>query len=378
MDWTETRRHIDERIEKGLLPGAVCGVFSQGECIFEYAAGYSDAEKKTPLRKDALFRLASMTKPITAAAALICEDRGLLRITDEVCKYIPGFSDLRVGRPENGRIADAGAAERNITLFDILTHSAGLGAGEVGAAQYAARKVPETLEEAATTYQNWYLDFSPGTRQCYSAGVAFDVAARIVELVSGLPYARFLEENIFRPLGMRDTTYTPDEAQLARAVRMYRLKDDGGGMEFKDFGRSGFPEFAEGYPGGSAGLFGTYRDYSLFARMLAGEGEFGGVRILSEAAAEKMRTPFLSHALEGIDDYFNWGLGVRVRERRCAGRQPLSAGSFGWSGAFSTHFWVDPRLKVVGLLMVNLNDAGGADAEASAAFEQDVMHAFGK
>ena len=378
MDMQAVKLHIDERLEAGLLPGAVCGVFLDGRPVFTYVSGYADVEKKIPLKENAVFRLASMTKPVTAAAALLCEDRGLLHIEDKVSRYLPAFSHMKVGRMENGRPMEAGEASREITLYDVLTHSSGLGSGEVGAFQYGARSLPDTLEEAVGAYAGWLLDFDPASRQCYSAAVAFDLAARIVEIASGMPYAQFLEENIFRPLGMRDTGYTVDDERFARTVKMYRLKDDGSGIQPRDFKRCGFPEFKEGYTGGSAGLFSTFRDYSLFARMLAGEGEFGGVRILSKAAVEKMRRPALSHSMEGIDDFFNWGCGVRVREKQCGDRQPLSDGSFGWSGAFSTHFWVDPKLKLTAVLMANLNDAGGADAAASAQFERDVMKELDK
>lgn len=372
MEMREAKRHIDARISAGLLPGAVCGVFRNGKCVFEYVSGYSDVENRGLLQRNAVFRLASMTKPVTAAAVLFCEDRGLLRTDEPVSKYLPDFGKMHVGRFENGILTDGGRAEREITLKDILTHSAGLGSGEVGEYQYTRRSVPRTLTEAAETYGKWYLDFSPGSKQYYSAAVAFDILARIVEVVSGTPYAEFLYKNIFLPLGMKDTTYAPDGELLSRTVSMYRLKEDGRGMEKCDFGRSGFHEFAAGYTGGSAGLFGTFDDYSRFARMLEGGGKFDGVRVLSEKAVKKMRTPALSHEMNGIDDYFNWGLGVRVREKRGA-TQPLSSGSFGWSGAFNTHFWVDPQLSLVGLLMSNLKDAGGADSPTAIEFERDVM-----
>ena len=270
MDMQAVKLHIDERIEAGLLPGAVCGVFLDGRPVFTYVSGYADVEKKIPLKENAVFRLASMTKPVTAAAALLCEDRGLLHIEDKVSRYLPAFSHMKVGRMENGRPIEAGEASREITLYDVLTHSSGLGSGEVGAFQYGARSLPDTLEEAVGAYAGWLLDFDPASRQCYSAAVAFDLAARIVEIASGMPYAQFLEENIFRPLGMRDTGYTVDDERFARTVKMYRLKDDGSGIQPRDFKRCGFPEFKEGYTGGSAGLFSTFRDYSLFARMLAG------------------------------------------------------------------------------------------------------------
>ena len=148
MDMQAVQLHIDERIEAGLLPGAVCGVFLDGRPVFTYVSGYADVERKILLKENAMFRLASMTKPITAAAALLCEDRGLLHIEDKVSRYLPAFSHMKVGRMENGRPIEAGEASREITLYDVLTHSSGLGSGEVGAFQYGTRSLPDTLEEA--------------------------------------------------------------------------------------------------------------------------------------------------------------------------------------------------------------------------------------
>ena len=377
-DFTKVKDALEARIQKGIMPGAAVCVHIGGERVYEYCGGYSDVEKRTPLASDAIFRLCSMTKPVLAAAVLLQQDRGKLSVKDTVKKYLPAFANRKVGAlDKDGKVRIVGDATRDMTIEDILTHGTGLGSGEVGEATYpsALRAKTTSLAEMVDAYAEMPLDFSPGEKQLYSAIVAPDLAARIVELTADMPYETFLQENIFKPLGMHDTGYTLTKEQLARVVTLYRLNDEQDGMT-----RKNVPEGHEGFPlgsvSGATGMFGTRDDYAKFAEMLCGEGEYRGVRILSKEAVRVMRTPFYPMGFCGMDVYSNWGYTVRVRSEALANVQELTPQSYGWSGAYNTHFWVDPQRKLSAVMMSNLDNAGGAGSYTAFEFECNVMRSI--
>lgn len=378
-DFTEIQRHTDDRIEKGILPGAVLCVNTEGKRVYEYLAGFSDVETRIPLCKDSIFRLASMTKPITATAVLIQQDRGLLSVKDEVRKYLPEFANRRLCRlDQDGNVADAGAAEREITIEDILTHSSGLCSGDAGFKQFSekVRARSHCPSEIMPHYAEMLLDFSPGNSQFYSPLVALDLVARIVELTSGTEYESFLRKNVFEPLGMVDTCYRLTPEQKKRVVPMYRLSDAADSITRSAF-TSGHEGFPDGCVAGVTCLHGTMEDYSKFAEMLCHDGK-NGERILSENAVRSLRSPHFSDGFAGINRFFNWGYTVRVREGDKDGEQELTPGSYGWSGAYNTHFWVDPVRKVSAVYMSNLDNAGGCASVTAFEFECDVMRAIKK
>lgn len=378
-DFSRVENAIDENIEKGVLPGAVLCVNIGGERVYEYCGGFYDVEKGVALKRDAVFRLCSMTKPITAAAVLLQQDRGLLSVKDEVKKYLPEFAHRKVAVMDGGKVRIAGDAKRDMTIEDILTHGSGLGAGAVGDFTYPKdlRARTSDLREMVEAYAAMPLDFSPAESQLYSALVAPDLLSRIVELTSGDDYETFLRKNIFGPLGMTDTGYKLSEAQHERMVPLYRLSDDKTHMTLMD-GVEGHDGFPRGSVSGATGMLSTMEDYSHFAEMLCGEGEYKGVRILSREAVKAMRTPHYPLGFAGIDVIFNWGYLVRVRSERHENIQELSAGSYGWSGAYNTHFWVDPELKLSAVLMSNLENAGGAGSQTAFEFECNVMRSLHK
>lgn len=377
-DFSSIKKGIDGRIEKGILPGAVLCVNLNGERVYDYCGGFSDVENKKPLCSDAIFRLCSMTKPITAVAALVQQDRGKLNVRDEVKKYLPQFANRKVGAlRDDGKVRIVGDASRDITIQDILRHGSGLGSGPVGDAAYPIdlRTKTTSLAQMVDAYADMPLDFSPGEGTFYSALTAFDVVARIVEITSDMPYEDFIKKNIFEPLGMTDTFYVPSEARLARLVPMYRLSDNKDSIT-----RLPFTEAHQGFPFGSisgcTGLMSTLNDYSRFAEMLCGEGEYKGVRVLSRQAVRDMRTPGYPIGFGGVSEFFNWGYGVRVCSESKTDVQELTGGSFGWSGAYNTHFWVDPELKLTAVLMSNLDNAGGSASETAFEFECNVMRSL--
>jgi CubicO group peptidase (beta-lactamase class C family) len=370
-----------KRIEKGILPGVNLAIGINGKRVYEYNDGYSDIEKKTPLRKDDLFRLASMTKPITATAILILQDRGLVNIKDNISKYIPKFKRMYIGKlDDNKNVVKNFEALREITIEDILTHSSGLCSGEVGEIQYKklGHKEGKNLKQTVEDFSKMFLDFSPGTSQLYSGAVALDVVARIVEIVSKMPYEEFLKENIFNPLQMKDTTYTLNVNQYKRLVKMYRLSDDVKYLNEINLGKKGHDLFPEGYTGGTAGLFSTLDDYMNFTNMLCNKGQFNNKRIISEQAVKMMATPHFENGFAGMNDYFNWGYAVRTVNASKDDVQMLSKGSFGWSGAYNTHFWVDPVQHLSAVYMSNMDNSGGAGAITAFEFECETMYALRK
>lgn len=353
------QQYFQENIAQKRLTGAACAVAVEGKTIYKEVFGYSDCAQRRPLSEDAIFRLASMTKPITVTAAMICKQKGLLDLDAPIGQYIEGFSHRGAGKMENGRLVFDKEA-REVTLRDIFTHSSGICSGEVGQYQLAKIKKPEDLSENVGAWNGCYLDFSPGSREAYSATVAFELAALAVERISQMPYDRFLQQEIFSKLGMKDTCYSLSAEQAMRLVEM-PLPDNNGNIERVDMGLCGFGAYAEGYTGGSAGLFATLDDYLAFAQMLALGGVWNGARILSEDSVCQMRNSCFGH----------WGLGMYVRSSKTS-EQPLPKGSFGWSGAYGTHFWVEPKSRTVAVLMLNHANCGGSGSPFSAAFERLV------
>lgn len=376
IDFSRVAQAVEARITKRVLAGATLCVQIGGERVYEYTGGYADSG--ISLRKNALFRLASMTKPITAAAVLLLQDRGKLSVSDKVSRYFPAFAHMRLGRlSDEGAVISEEYAAREMTIEHILNHSSGLGSGAVGDAQWAAAgTMPAALQERARFFGEWALDFTPDTNQQYSPVVALDVAAAIVEQAADCDYQTFLQRELFAPLGMVDTVFAPTDEQFARVVAMYRLNNKARGISRTPMGREGHAGMPVGYVSGCTGLFGTVDDYARFAQMLADGGEFGGVRLLSRQAVQAMRTPRRAHGCAGMDDFSDWGYTVRVRHRAQEGVQELSPESYGWSGAYNTHFWVDPRLRLAAVFMSNLDNAGGAGSVTAFEFECNVMRSL--
>ncbi len=332
---------IDRRVEAREIPGAVALVAIDGHLVYFEARGQLDLESRKPMPKDAIFSLASLTKPVTAAALLMLVEDGRVRLTDPVAQFIPEFKDLTVAVSPSQTVP----ASRPITIRDLLTHTSGLVAPARIPSEPAA-----TLATVIPRFGAEPLEFQPGSRWRYSNTVAFDTLARIVEIVSGTTYDRFLQERLFEPLGMKDTAHVLDAARKPRFARRYDVVPGG----LKLFERFDPPL----YFGGGWGLHSTAQDYFRFAQMLLNHGEFEGRRLLSPRAVELMRGIHIPDTLPGRQPGEGWGLGVRVISSAALRTSWLSNGSFGWSGASGTHFWVDPEKRLVGVLMAQAPAAG--------------------
>ncbi len=321
-----------------------------------------------------VFRLASMSKPITAVATLIQVSRGLLDLDEPVEKLLPAFADMNIGAlDENGEIVITGKAETKLTPRLLLNHTNGVGSLEVGAKQIAAmtpaemQDVPHVVECISRSV----LAFEPASAQMYSPVWAFDVLARLIELTSGMDYATFLQKNIFEPLGMVDTTFAPTDEQWARMIVMHgRVEEDGiaHNIDFPMPEGCVFGNFPTTWSSGGAGLASTMHDYYLFADMLRRGGvSADGVRILPEALVREMGTFQVPEHIMPCGE--RWGLGVRVIT---AIHPWMPEGCFGWSGAYGTHYWVDPENDLVVVLMRNSSYDGGAGARLACNLEKDV------
>lgn len=355
------KEYFQNHIDKKHLTGVSYAIAFNNK-DYKETLGYSDCEQTVPLKSNAIFRIASMTKPITAVAVMICKDKGLVDLDAPVGKYIKGFSHSGVGQLTDGKICCVEDA-REITLRDIFTHSSGLGSGAVGSRQFSTVPKPENLYDNVMAWNGSYLDFAPGSISAYSGLVAFEIAALVVQTVTNKPYEIFLQDEIFSKLDMKDTCYCLTPEQRSRLVDM-PLPDNNGNIKRVDFGSCGMNGFAEGYTGGSAGLFSTIDDYFKFAKMLSNSGELNGIRILSQNAVKEMSTPHFD----------TWGLSVYVRCEQNENK-PLPKGSFGWSGAYGTHFWIEPQTGKTAVLMLNHANCGGAGSPFSAAFEKLVSNA---
>lgn len=402
--------HITARLNAGVLEGVCAGVWLNGEQVVDVCLGQRDPAAGAALTRDSLFRLASMTKPVAGCAAMQMVEAGKLELDAPISRWLPAFEkmEVAVATPE-GEILATRPAQQPVTLRMLLTHSSGLGSGPAGDKQFAAltKAQRSSLAAAVDAYADFALDFQPGTAQMYSALCGLDVACRLVEIVSGLPYDEYLKKNVFGPLEMPDTTFAPTPEQAAREVAFVDARE--GVLHPVELSPlSGFGGFVNGYTGGGAGLFSTLEDYSHLALMYLNGGEYKGRRILkAETVAEMARAQLPEH-FGGMWRRQNWGLSMRTLGE-CApviwagdpaakGRttgiygdcfykpdaalidpgQPLTPGSFGWSGAYGTHFWMDPARKLCAVYMSNLADGGGAGAPTAFEFERDVMAGFGE
>lgn len=299
--------HSEENIASGRVTGAALRVTQQGACVYERYSGVKSPATGEPLTDKALFRMASMTKPLTAVCVLMLVQQGRLSLDDEVSRYLPNFAHMNIGAlNENRELVITGPAKTPITVEHLLSHGSGLGCMDVGYRQLG-RMTPadkQSLETVVDYISDMALDFEPGSKEHYSATAGFDVLARLVELVSDQPFADFATQNLFLPLGMTNTTFTPTDRQWDALVAMSHFKD--GQVETVDMARHIFADFPTTYTCGGAGSVSCLSDYTRFAEILLHDGVHGGVSILTPASIAAMCTPHLPRQSEC------WGLGVRV------------------------------------------------------------------
>lgn len=353
---------VQEYINKKWLNGAVAIVYKNGKLAYHKAFGLDDAEKKTPMRKDAIFRIASQTKALTSVSIMILYEEGKLLLDDPVSKYIPEFSKQHVLDKFNDKdttytMVDA---KRDITIRDLLTHTSGIGYAGIGTPEmnaiYAKNGIPSglgainaSLLDKMKTLGKLPLDFQPGDKWMY--GLNTDLLGCLVEVISGTSLENFIQKNICEPLEMNDTWFNLPKEKAGRLTTVY-TEDSLQHIIKWDVNHFGidptYPIISKHYFSGGAGLSSTAYDYAVFLQMLLNGGIYNGHRILSQRSVEMMTSGQLSFMFNGTD---NFGLGFEVVTEKGAAKGPWSQGSFSWGGFFGTSYWADPKEKLICLFM---------------------------
>ena len=369
---------LQDAVDRRQIAGAVALLARHGRIGHLHAVGWRDAEAKSPMTTDTLFRIVSMTKPVTSVAAMMLVEEGKLRLEDPVSKYIPEFNHATVGLASwmSWQLQET-PLWREITIRDLLTHTSGLTYRlwniQPWAMLYQRAGVsdgllhpPGTCLDNVRRLAKQPLLFQPGVLWGY--GLSTDVLGVVVEVVSGQDLATFFRERIFEPLQMHDTFFYVPPAKQDRLAALYQRSLDGklqrvgegpvsvGEMQFS----ATYPCQADGkYLSGGAGLVSTASDYARFLQMLRGGGELDGVRLLQAATVAQMTKNQIGYLRMYIHEYGDrYGFGFGIRTEDGPKDDPASLGSYAWGGVFHTYFWIDPKKDLIGMLMVQLFTLG--------------------
>ena len=372
------QRHIDAKT----VSGVVTLVARKGKIAFFEAQGLMDIEGKKPMPKDGIFRLASMSKPITGAAVMMLVEEGKIRLSDPVSRFIPEFKNLnKVAVPKPGAQAggrggpgaggppaaggrgaappefDTISASREITIKDLLTHGSGLMSGGLGNSAGPQRGPTENLATYIPKLASVPLDFQPGTLWRYSGLAGFDVLSRVVEVASGLTFEQFLKQRLFDPLGMKDTGFYPPPGAESRLVTLYARQ--GGELVRSQNQDQGVSKV---YFSGAGGMMSTAADYVQFAQMMLNGGQLDGKRYLSPRTVALMTT---NHTGDMVNGQFGrpargmgFGLSMQMVLDPVAADLRVGTGTFGWAGGTGVNVNMDPQEHMVTLFMVQTGGGG--------------------
>ena len=358
---------IQREIDAQRLAGAVMVVLRDGQAARFRAYGLQDREAARPMPTDAIFRIASMSKAVTTVAALMLYEEGRFQLNDRLDKYLPEFANPLVavppppGSPETVKYVTV-KAKSPLLIRHLLTHTAGLTYGDFLAADdYKRARLhgwylvghDETIGEAMRRLATLPLSAHPG--EAYNYGYGTDVLGYLVEVVAGMPLDRFIAERITGPLGMTDTSFYLDPAKAPRLATVYGLEK--GALVRGDQGH--FVEGPRKLHSGGAGLLSTAADYARFLQMLLNGGELDGVRLLAPRTVELMHRNFVGDLFNGGRQGF--GLGFWVNDRPGAFGEAIGEGAYGWGSAYFPQYLVDPKERLVVLLMTQLRPAPGTD-----------------
>jgi CubicO group peptidase (beta-lactamase class C family) len=346
-------------VDRGQFAGILTLVARKGQVAYLEKCGWQDIENQRPMELDTIFRIYSMTKPITSTAVMMLAEEGKVRLVDPLSRYIPAFKDVKVMVARGGADFDLVAPEREIRVHDLFTHTAGLSYGfdEQSALdnmyvqnlwETVMSKPQSALEDVVQILAKLPLANHPGKAFRYS--MAIDVLGYIVQAASGMPFGDFLQKRIFEPLGMVDTAFWVPPEKAARFAKVYEPGESGlqasKSPETNHFTKPGY------WQSGGGGLVSTVSDYFRFGQMLLNQGTLDGVRLLGRKTVEWMLQNHLPDGMIANGNPANgFGLGGAVLLRPGLLHMPGSVGKFGWGGAANTEWWIDPAEHMLGLIM---------------------------
>lgn len=395
MDFQQIDKLISDYVKNDELASASIIVRKDADVVYKNKFGYSCKESKKEIEYNSIFRLMSMSKIITAVGVLKLVDQGKLSIDDPLSKFIPKFKDIRVVSDKryditkksgplsnlfklltfNPKKVNSAPAKREVTIRDLLSHSSGIQQGVYGFLRFLKEKDERTtLQDTVDNYYcSYLLDFNPGEGTGYSPLAGFDILGRVIEVVSEKSFSQYLKDEIFTPLNMKDTFFYPEsEDQKNRIVDLYKRK----GKKLinvtnssKQNEESMLHRGKQGYCAGSGGLYSTLFDYDNLVSMLLADGLYNGNQFLSKEIVDRMHTQGAEKLLEAWPGQV-WGLGVNIRIDPEKGNLFVPKDTYGWSGAYGTHFFVSPREKISVVFMTNRTDLGGSSSYVSSKLEE--------
>ena len=352
-------------VDRGELAGVAVSIARRGKTIYQDLFGYMDLEEKKPLRLDTIYRIASMTKPITSLAAMMLYEEGHFHLNTPVTRFLPEFENMVVYQGEDQPPA---ALERPLTFRHLFTHTSGIAYGFNPSdpidqkVQAIWQKLQQdgaqvTAQTIVTEVSQIPLAFQPGTKWRY--GMNIEILGAIIEVISGQTLGQFMQERIFDPLGMKDTAFFVPTEKSSRLSTLYGHLPDMVGLQRMP--RQDVPTSLPGFQSGGGGLYSTLGDYARFLQVMAGGGQTGHLRLLSPKTVSLYSmnhapAQALPYGFAPKEDLYHAGygysLGVRVLRDVSQSGIAGSAGEFGWDGAFSTYFWVDPLMELYGVMML--------------------------
>jgi CubicO group peptidase (beta-lactamase class C family) len=356
---------IKAEIAADKIPGAVALVTRNGNVAYFKSFGFADIDSQTPMQTDSIFRIASMTKAITSVAVMILYEQGQFQLNDPVAKYIPEFADMAVVSEvdDDGKVSSIVAATKSIRIIDLLTHTSGISYPFIPSSVQKSyvdagiidgvTSIDITLASQMELLAEQPLMFEPGSKFAYGLGI--DLLGYLIEVISKKSLEQFFAEEIFAPLDMHDSYFYLPKDKADRLVTLYADVDNGG-LIVSQGNESNIiidnPQYpiagAQSYFSGGAGLSSTAYDYGRFLQMLLNDGTLDGVRILSRKSVELMRTARVDWNNDQVPDI---GLGFAVVGDLGKKGELGSVGSYSWSGAFYTSYWIDPRENLIGVFM---------------------------
>ncbi|GAB3170869.1 serine hydrolase domain-containing protein [Telluribacter humicola] len=352
---------VQDYVNQQRIAGAVALVVRNGKIVYYKGIGYDDMDTKSPLKRDAIFRIASQTKAITSTAIMMLYEEGKILLDEPVSKYIPSFKQPKVLATFNEKDSSFTTipAKREITIRDLLTHTSGISYAGIGTKEanaiYAKYKIPSgigtpnhKLSDAINLLGTMPLIHQPGEK--FSYGLNTDVLGYVVEVVSGKSLDEFFRQRIFEPLGMKDTYFYLPASKAPRLTTLYTQTREGATIKRVAQGGSSpdFPKEGGTFFSGGAGLSSTAYDYVIFLQAMLNGGQYGGKRILSPITIDMMTANQIGDINVGARKF---GLGFAIATEKEAARLPISVGTFEWGGIFGTTYWADPKEGIAALIM---------------------------